>query len=54
MKIAALIPAYREEAHIADVVRRVRQQLDTVLVVDDGSPDATAARAREAGYLDDP
>ena len=49
MKIAALIPAYREEARIADVVRRARQQLETVLVVDDGSPDATAAQAREAG-----
>jgi len=49
MKTAALIPAYREEAHIADVVRRVRLQLDTVLVVDDGSPDATATQAREAG-----
>lgn len=48
-KVAALIPAYREEVHIADVVRRVKTQLDIVLVVDDGSPDATAARAREAG-----
>lgn len=48
-KVAALIPAFREEAHIADVVRRVKAQLDTVLVVDDGSPDETAQRAREAG-----
>jgi glycosyltransferase involved in cell wall biosynthesis len=47
--VAALIPAYREEAHIADVAKRARAQLDTVLVLDDGSPDATAARAREAG-----
>lgn len=49
MKIAALIPAYREERFIADVVRRTRTQLETVLVVDDGSPDATAAQAREGG-----
>ena len=48
-KVAALVPAYREEKHIADVVRRARTQLDNVLVVDDGSPDATAAQAREAG-----
>lgn len=48
-KTAALIPAYRESAHISDVVRRVREQLKTVLVVDDGSPDDTAERAREAG-----
>ncbi len=37
--IAAVIPAYGEEKHIGDVVRRTRQQLDHVLVVDDGSND---------------
>ena len=47
--IAAVIPAYGEEKHIGDVVRRTRQQLDHVLVVDDGSNDQTASRAREAG-----
>lgn len=47
--IAAVIPAYQEEKHIADVVRRTFQQLDHVLVVDDGSTDKTAERAREAG-----
>ena len=46
---AAIIPAYREEKHIGDIVRRTRQQLDHVLVVDDGSNDQTARRAREAG-----
>ena len=49
LKAAAIIPAYREEKHIGDVVRRTRQQLDHVLVVDDGSNDQTAQRAREAG-----
>lgn len=49
MKVAALIPAYREERFIADVVRRTRAQLETVLVVDDGSADGTATQAREAG-----
>lgn len=47
--VAAVIPAYLEEKHIADVIRRTRQQLDNVLVVDDGSLDATAATARDAG-----
>jgi glycosyltransferase involved in cell wall biosynthesis len=47
--IAAVIPAYHEEKHIGEVVRRTRAQLETVLVVDDGSTDATADRAREAG-----
>ena len=46
---AAVIPAYREEKHIGDIVRRTRLQLDHVLVVDDGSADQTARRAREAG-----
>jgi glycosyltransferase involved in cell wall biosynthesis len=48
-KIAAVIPAYNEEKHIGDVVRRTRQSLDNVLVVDDGSGDKTPGRAREAG-----
>src|SRR5207249_9859271 len=46
---AAVIPAYQDEKHIGDIVRRVRRQLDHVLVVDDGSTDQTAQRAREAG-----
>ena len=49
LKAAAIIPAYREERHISDVVRRTRKQLDHVLVVDDGSSDKTAQHAREAG-----
>jgi glycosyltransferase involved in cell wall biosynthesis len=48
-KVAAVIPAYNEEKHIGDVVRRTRPKLDNVLVVDDGSQDQTADRAREAG-----
>ncbi|MDR3211889.1 MAG: glycosyltransferase family 2 protein [Planctomycetota bacterium] len=49
MNIAALIPAYQEERHIAEVVERTRQYLPRVLVVDDGSRDATNALARQAG-----
>lgn len=47
--VAALIPAYYEEKHIADVARRALAQLDTVLVLDDGSTDRTAEAARETG-----
>ncbi len=47
--IAAIIPAYHEEKHICDVVRRTRAKIDNVLVVDDGSSDGTADRAREGG-----
>lgn len=49
LEAAAVIAAYREEKHVGDIVRRTRQQLDHVLVVDDGSSDRTAQRAREAG-----
>jgi len=48
-KVAAVIPAYHEQKHIGEVVRRTCGQLDRVLVVDDGSNDQTATRAREAG-----
>jgi len=49
LRAAAVIPAYQEEKHVAEVARRVRAQLEHVLVVDDGSTDATAERARRAG-----
>jgi glycosyltransferase involved in cell wall biosynthesis len=47
--VAALIPAYREEAHIQAVARRTLAQLDHVLVLDDGSLDGTSEEARKAG-----
>ena len=47
--VAAVIPAYHEEKHVGDVAQRTRTQLDHVLVVDDGSTDATADRARSRG-----
>src|SRR5437867_7750543 len=46
---AAVIPAYQDEKHIGDIVHRTRERLDHVLVIDDGSTDLTAERAREAG-----
>lgn len=46
---AAVIPAYQDEKHIGDIARRTRERLDKVVVVDDGSTDQTAERAREAG-----
>jgi len=47
--VAAIIPAYLEEKHIGDVVRRTLAQLPNVVVVDDGSPDRTADEAKSAG-----
>jgi glycosyltransferase involved in cell wall biosynthesis len=47
------IPAWNEEASVAEVIGDVREHVPgaDVLVVDDGSTDATAARAREAGAI---
>ncbi len=45
----AVIPAYREAPHIAEVVRGVLAQHMRVLVIDDGSDDDTAAQAEAAG-----
>ena len=48
--LLAVLPALNEEATVATVVGQVRGQLDCdVLVIDDGSSDATAAKARAAG-----
>jgi glycosyltransferase involved in cell wall biosynthesis len=49
--IVAVVPALDEEAGIAAVVEGLRRQglVDEILVVDNGSRDATAERARAAG-----
>lgn len=49
IRLAAIVPAYDAAATIADVVRGTLAVVPDVLVVDDGSRDATGARAREAG-----
>jgi glycosyltransferase involved in cell wall biosynthesis len=49
MRIAAAIPAFQAGASVGDVIRRTREVLPEVLVVDDGSSDATAEAARSAG-----
>jgi glycosyltransferase involved in cell wall biosynthesis len=46
---AVLIPALDCAATIGDVVRGCREHVSVVLVVDDGSSDATAEEARSAG-----
>jgi len=49
-KIIVLVPAYNEEAKIGKVVERTDLNLvDTLLVIDDGSTDATAQVARDKG-----
>jgi glycosyltransferase involved in cell wall biosynthesis len=53
MGTLVFIPAWNEAASVGEVIAGVRERLPDadVLVVDDGSGDATAARAREAGAM---
>jgi glycosyltransferase involved in cell wall biosynthesis len=48
-KTAIVIPAYNEERFIGSVVLKARQYAKSVIVVDDGSTDGTAALAAQAG-----
>lgn len=45
----AAMPAYNEERSIARMVQGCQKYVDRVIVVDDGSSDATADRAASAG-----
>jgi len=48
--VSVIIPALNEEEPIADVVRTIpRDAADEIIVVDNGSTDRTAERAKDAG-----
>lgn len=51
--LLVVLPAFNEEASVADIIREVNLKLPGArcLVVDDGSSDHTTARALEAGAL---
>jgi len=49
MRASVIIPALNEEETIADVVEAVPSEIREVIVVDNGSTDATAERAALAG-----
>src|SRR5690349_5071157 len=51
MRVVALIPAYQAAAHVGEVILRLQRLPDPpdILVVDDGSRDATAEVARTLG-----
>jgi len=48
LRIAVVVPAHNESAHIATVIRRMPRLVDHVIVVDDASPDDTFAVATAA------
>ncbi|MBC7232552.1 MAG: glycosyltransferase family 2 protein [Chloroflexi bacterium] len=50
-KTVAIIPAHNEERYIGSVVLQARKHVDMVIVVDDGSTDATAEIAEAAGAI---
>jgi len=48
-KFCCIIPAYNEEKRIGEVIAGVREVIPDVIVIDDGSEDATAVLAEKAG-----
>jgi glycosyltransferase involved in cell wall biosynthesis len=49
--VAIIIPCYRVERHIADVIRSIPERYSTIICVDDASPDGTAAAIESLGDL---
>src|SRR5512144_3111844 len=49
LRVAVVVPALNEAAHIGDVLRRMPAYVDQIVVVDDQSDDDTAGVARGCG-----
>ena len=48
MRVVVVLPTYNEAENIAEVLRVRASAPDGILVVDDASPDGTAAVAKES------
>jgi len=51
MKTVAVMPAYNEEKTIYEMVKKTKQYVNKIIVVDDGSSDNTAKLAKLAGAV---
>lgn len=51
LKIIVVIPAYNEEKNIAKTIKNIQRIADMIIVVDDGSKDATAEIAEREGAI---
>jgi glycosyltransferase involved in cell wall biosynthesis len=51
IRVCALIPAFNEAESIGSVIRGAKEQVETVILIDDGSSDATADIAEAAGAV---
>lgn len=49
LSVCVIVPAYNEEGSIAEVLGKMPAGIDEVVVIDDGSSDATGKIAREHG-----
>lgn len=51
MKVVAVVPSYQEEQYVGETVRSLLsiEEVDEVLVIDDGSTDRTVESAQDAG-----
>lgn len=48
-RVLVIIPAFNAERSVANVIKGAREQIDDVVVIDDGSRDRTGEVARDAG-----
>ena len=51
MRVCIIIPTYNESAAIGNIIHQIRQQKREVVVVDDGSTDATAQISKDKGAI---
>ena len=51
LRVAVVIPAYNEERAITEAISTVPEFVDTIIVVDDASTDATLRVASELGDI---